>query len=752
MSAQPREFRKAFAGREIIVTVGKLAGQADAAVTVRCGDTVVLGTCMMGPPRPEKDFMPLLVEYEEKFYAAGKIKGSRFVKREGKPTDIAITTGRLIDRSIRPLFPKSLKNDIQVVTTVLSYDEENDAGIAALLAASAALTVSPIPWGGPLGAVRVGRRQGELVVNPAAGTLAEMDLDLVVAATEKEAVMLEADAKEVPEEDLLAAIDVGTKAASELAAFLQEIKEDIGTAKAAGEFFAWPEDLVARVRTEGFADIAAALEQGGEKLALNERVDRIAETLQKKLGDTVEQAEAVKSICHDLHREIVREWILDSGKRVGGRKLDEVRPLAVEVGFLPRTHGSALFQRGETQILSVATLGAPDDVLILDTMTEADTKKRFFHFYNMPAFSVGEIKPNRGPGRRDIGHGMLAERAVQPLIPPKDVFPYTVMVVSEVLSSNGSSSMGSACGASLALMDAGVPVARHVAGIAMGLVADETNQGRKPVVLTDIAGMEDEGCDMDFKVAGTKAGVTALQVDIKLQGLARDVIREAVLGARAAREHILDAMERVIPSPRKELSPYAPRIVSFAIKPEKIRDVIGPRGTVINKIIEETGVDITVEDDGQVSITGTDAAALQKATDWVKSLIREAVPGEEYTGRVTRLMRFGAFVELFPGTEGLVHISEFGPGFVRNIEDVAKEGDSLEVVVKEIDDQGRVNLSLKRGKGAGDRTPPNSLGGAAFPQSSGEGRAGGRGRRFGGLRRSSSRPRGERPPRFRRSF
>lgn len=740
MSEQSSEFRTTCAGRDLLFTVGKLAGQADAAVTVRYGDTVVLGTCMMGPPKPDRDFMPLLVEYEEKFYAAGKIKGSRFLKREGKPTDTAIATGRLIDRSIRPLFPKGLRNDIQVVTTVLSYDEENDSGVVALLAASAALAVSRIPWEGPLGAVRVGRRRDELVVNPAMETLAEMDLDLVVAATEREAVMLEADAREIAEEDLLAGVDVGTKAASELAAFIRGIVKDVGVKKAAGEFFSLPDDLVAAVRAEGMKDIEAALDQGGPKLALGGRVDDIAEALAKKLGDTPERAQAVKNICRDLHREIVREWVLDRGKRVGGRELDAVRPLTVEVGVLPRTHGSALFERGETQVLSVVTLGAPDDVMILDTMTEEDTKKRFFHFYNMPSFSVGEIKPNRGPGRRDIGHGMLAERALRPLVPKKDVFPYTVMVVSEVFSSNGSSSMGSACGASLALMDAGVPVAGHVAGIAMGLVTDEKGKGRKPVVLTDIAGMEDEGCDMDFKVAGTKTGVTALQVDIKLTGLPREAIREAVLGARAAREHILDAMERVIPSPRKELSPYAPRIVSFAIKPEKIRDVIGPRGTVINKIIEETGVDITVEDDGQVSITGTDAAALEKATDWVKSLTREAVPGETYTGRVTRLMRFGAFVELFPGTEGLVHISEFGPGFVRNIEDVAKEGDTLEVVVKEIDEQGRVNLSLKRPVGGGK---PADDQGDAFRSRPPDDR---------GMRRSASRPRGQRPPRFRRSF
>lgn len=754
MDIPAREFRKRFADRDLIVTVGKLAGQADASVTVRLGDTVVLGTAMMGPPRPAIDFMSLLVEYEEKFYAAGKIKGSRFVKREGKPTDVAITTGRLIDRSIRPLFPKNLKNDIQVVTTVLSYDDENDADVVALIAASAALALSPIPWDGPLGAVRVGRRNGGLVLNPLTGVREEMDLDLVVAATEKEAVMLEADAREIPDDDLLAGVDLGTRAASEIAGFLKEIALSVGRPKVAGEYFSLPADLVeATVRAEGRPRVAAALQEGGSKLALNARLDAAAEVLVEKYGDTAAKADAVRMICQDLHREVVRSWILEEGKRVGGRKLDEVRPLSIEVGVLPRTHGSALFQRGETQILSVVTLGAPDDVMILDTMTEEDTKKRFFHFYNMPAFSVGEIKPNRGPGRRDIGHGMLAERAVRPLIPKKEEFPYTVMVVSEVLSSNGSSSMGAACGASLALMDAGAPVARHVAGIAMGLVTDEAGRGRAPKVLTDIAGMEDEGGDMDFKVAGTKAGITALQVDIKLKGLSRAIIAQALAGGRAAREHILDAMEEAIRSPRPQLSPYAPRIVSFVIKREKIRDVIGPRGATINKIIEETGVEITVEDDGQVSITGTDASALQTAEEWVKSLVREAVPGEEYAGKVTRLMRFGAFVEIFPGTEGLVHISEFGPGFVRQIEDVAKEGDALTVVVKEIDDQGRVNLSLKR-PAAGGRTVEGGEwnGGAPFHQPREQGGDG----RFGrGARRSAPpRPRGGGPrgARFRRSF
>lgn len=732
-----KAFRTEVDGRPLTFEVGKFAGQADASVTVRYGDTVVLGTCMMTNPRPGTDFMPLLVEYEEKFYAAGKIKGSRFIKREGKPTDLAIVTSRLIDRSIRPLFPKGMRDDVQVVTTVLSYDDKHEADIVALLAASAALAVSRIPWEGPIGAVRIGRRDGQWLVNPA--TEAEQGtLDLVVSATETEAVMLEASAVEIPEAELLEAIDRGTALAQELATFIRKMQAEVGQTKAAGHFVEFPHDVEEGVRTSAERELTAILAAGSPKVQLNERVDEWTERLVTQFGNTPERAAAVRALAAKFHREVVREWVLNERKRVGERRPDEVRPLSMEAGVLPRTHGSALFQRGETQILSVATLGAPDDILILDTMTEEDTKKRFFHFYNMPGFSVGEIRPNRGPGRRDIGHGMLAERALAPLLPKKEQFPYTVMVVSEVLSSNGSSSMGSACGASLALMDAGVPIPRHVAGIAMGLVTDEQKKGRSPVVLTDIAGMEDEGGDMDFKVAGTRQGVTALQVDIKVHGLSKELISEALAGARSAREQILGEMERVLPAPRAELSPYAPRIVSFQIKPEKIRDVIGPRGTMINKIIEETGTDITVEDDGQVSITGTNHVGLERATEWIKTLTREVLPGEEFSGRVTRLMNFGAFVELIPGTDGLVHISEFGPGFVRQIEDVVSVGDTLPVVVKEIDELGRINLSLKGG------SPRAEAGTAEHPEAGAE-----RGgefdhpRRFG--RGSSRRPPSRRP-------
>lgn len=709
MTSDRREFRAVVAGKELLFRVGEFAGRADGSVTVQYGGTLVLGTAMMADPRPGLDFMPLLVEYEEKFYAAGKIKGSRFIKREGRPTDTAIVAGRLVDRSIRPLFPKGMRDDVQVVTTVLSYDEEHEPDILALIAASAALAVSRIPWQGPIGAVRVGRRNGDMVLNPSPADRKASDLDLIVAASEQEVVMLEADAQEIPEADLLKAIDLGTEGARAIAACIRDIQKEVGAGKVLGHVFEVPKDLSVKVFAEGRRELEEILAAGGPKQDAQDRVDALEDRLVQQLGDTSERATAVRTLFQQMYRNIVREWILVEGRRLGGRRPEELRPLSVQVGVLPRTHGSALFQRGETQVLSITTLGAPDDTLILDTMTE-DTKKHFFHFYNMPGYSVGEVKPNRGPARRDIGHGMLAERSLARLVPTREAFPYTVMVVSEVLSSNGSSSMGSACAASLALMDAGVPFARHVGGIAMGLVTDEHGRGRRPVVLTDIAGMEDEGGDMDFKVSGTKVGVTALQVDIKVHGLPRDIIEAALHGARTARLAIIDAMERVLPSTRPELSPYAPRIVTFRVKPERIRDIIGPRGATINKIVEQTGAEITVEDDGTVFVTAPSPASIEQAVSWIRNLTREVVPGEEFVGRVTRLMNFGAFVELFPGTDGLLHISEFGPGFVRRIEDVAAVGDTLHVVVREIDAQGRVNLARKRASreegGEGPSAPP----------------------------------------------
>ena len=693
----PRTFTGQLGGKEIQIEVGALAQQADAAVTCRIGGTLVLGTVVMSDSvREGVDYMPLLVEYEEKFYAAGKIKGSRFVKREGKPTDLAIATSRMIDRSIRPLFPKRMRNDVHVVTTVLSYDGENAADVTALLAASAALTISRAPWDGPLGVARVGRVQGRFVVNPSVAEIGASDLDLVVVATATDAVMLEAEGHEIPEDDLLAAIDLGTKEARALAQFLGGIRQEVGVPKDEPISFELPRELVDRVRTSVGRDVTAILADGGRKLLIERKLQKLHTRVVSELGLDEEAAATALVVIGDMHREVVREWILSERKRVNGRRTDEVRPLRIQTGVVPRTHGSALFERGETQILTTITLGAPDDAMILDSMTQEDTKKRYMHFYNMPAFSVGEIAPNRGPGRRDIGHGALAERALARLMPPREKFPYTIMAVSEVLSSNGSSSMGSACGSSLALMDAGVPIAAGVAGIAMGLVTDEKGEGRPPVVLTDIAGMEDEGCDMDFKVAGTRKGVTAVQVDIKVHGLPRAIITEALAGARAARGHILDAMDAVIRAPRPELSPFAPRILAMQINPEKIADLIGPRGKHINQIIEETDVQIDVEDSGLVSITAKDPAALEKAKSWVEKLTHEVQAGERFSGRVTRIMKFGAFVEILPGAEGLVHISELARERVNRVEDVVHVGQVIPVVVTEIDSQGRINLSHKR--------------------------------------------------------
>jgi polyribonucleotide nucleotidyltransferase len=696
--SSPREFRRQIAGKEMVLSVGVLAPQANAAVTCRVGDTLVLGTVVMNDSvREGIDYMPLLVEYEEKFYAAGKIKGSRFVKREGRPTDIAVTTSRMVDRSIRPLFPKRMRNDVHVVTTVLSYDGENAPDVPAMVAASAALTISRVPWDGPLGAVRIGRKNGTLIVNPAVReTQEETDLDLIVAASATEAVMLEAGGKEIPEADMITAIDLGTKEAGVVAAFLAEVRKEIGVPKVKPILAPLSDDISAKVRAAATKDAEAILREGGAKLAVEEKFAALEEKVIADLKLSDDEAKAASNALGDLHRDIVREWIIAEGRRLNNRKAAEVRPLRVEVGVVPRAHGSALFERGETQILSIVTLGSPDDAMILDTMTEEDRKKRYMHFYNMPAFSVGEIAPNRGPGRRDIGHGALAEKALTSLLPAKEQFPYTVMVVSEVLASNGSSSMGSACGSSLALMDAGVPIPRPVAGIAMGLVTDETQRGRAPVVLTDIAGMEDEGCDMDFKVAGTEKGITALQVDIKTHGLSADVVRQAVEGARTARLQILEAMNAVLGKARPELSKYAPRILALQINPEKIKDLIGPRGKHINQIIEETNVDIDVEDSGLVMITAKDPAAMAKAKEWVENLTREVQPGERFSGRVTRIMKFGAFVEILPGTEGLVHISELANHRVNRVEDVVHVGQVIPVIVTEIDQMGRVNLSHKR--------------------------------------------------------
>lgn len=697
--AKSLEFKKTVAGEDFIVTVGGLALQADSSVTCQIGGTFVLATVVMsGSARPGVDYMPLLVEYEEKYYAAGKIKGSRFVKREGRPTDNAVTTSRMIDRALRPLFPDNMLNDVQVVTTVLSYDGEHQPDVPAMIAASTALSLSRVPWAGPLGMVRVGLVDGKMVINPKVADAEKGELDLIVSGTKDEVVMLEAGAKEVADETLFEAIKLGQKEVSEIASFISDIKAQLGVEKSDYIKSDVPTELVSRIREIAQKPAEEIFGKGGRKIDIEKEYQGLTAKVVSELKLEGNDASYAGKAVREIYREITREKILNDGIRMNNRGINEVRKISAKLGVVPRAHGSALFERGETQVLTIVTLGAPGDSMILDTMTDHDFEKRYMHFYNFPGFSVHEVRPNRGPGRRDIGHGALAERAIAPLIPDKEKFGYTIMAVSEVLSSNGSSSQASACGSSLALMDAGVPLPATVAGIAMGLVTDEKGQNRKPVVLTDIAGMEDEGCDMDFKVAGTKKGVTSVQVDIKTHGISMEVIEKAINGAREARLSIMQTMDSVISEPRKEMSPYAPRLVTLRINPEKIGDLIGPKGKNINKIIEETGVQIDVEDDGLVTITAKDPEGMEKAREWVEMLTREVKAGDSFQGRVTRIMKFGAFVEVLPGTEGLVHISELAPQRVNRVEDVVKLGDVISVIVTEIDDQGRINLSHKRAK------------------------------------------------------
>lgn len=729
-------FSTQWGGRTLTIEVGKYAAQASGACTVRYGDTVVLATTVISETKREGiDFFPLVVDYEEKLYAAGKIKSSRFMKREGRPSDEAILTSRLIDRSIRPLFDNRMRNDVQVITTVLSVDMENDSDIPALIGASCALMISEIPWDGPIGAIRIGRipsedpaREAEWVINPTFAAREKSVLDLVVSGSPDRVLMLEAGASQVPEEVMEEAILFGQKHLREVTALISEVREKVGRAKrpvlsittdeerrAADEERLLLENAQAfvlpKIRERFFgAPRASKDERRAAREALEEELE--AHLVSKNIGKD-KRAAALNAIYDFIEAEVTRA-ILDEDRRVDGRGLDEIRPLVVEVGLLPRTHGSGHFARGETQILSTVTLGAPSLEQTIEGM-EVSGKKHYMHHYNFPPFAVGEVAPLRGPGRREIGHGALAERAVTPVLPKREGFPYTIRVVSEVLSSNGSSSMASTCGSTLALMDAGVPIAAPVSGIAMGLASDSSGRWK---ILTDLQDLEDGKGGMDFKIGGTRAGITAIQMDTKTKGLTADMIRETLIRARAARLKLLDAMERVIPASRAELSPYAPRIVSLQISPDRIRDVIGPGGKVINEIIAKTGVEIDIEQTGLVMITSVSAEAAAKALEWVKNLTREVKPGEVFQGKVTRILDFGAFVEILPKQEGLVHISELAPFHVRAVYDVVNVGDVIPVVVMEIDEMGRINLSLKRapgysveqyGKGAerfADEAPP----------------------------------------------
>lgn len=681
-------------GQELCIKTGELARQANGSVVVQYGQTVVLGAAVMGKPlNPNGDFLPLLVDYEERFYAAGKIKGSRFVKREGRPHDDAILTARLIDRSIRPLFPKDMINDVQVVVTVLSYDGENDPDVPAMIAACAALDISDIPWNGPLAACRVARCKGKFVINPTASEREESDLDLLMAGNESEVVMLEGGARQVPEMEVLNAIIEGQKALGVIIQLMSELRKQAGRTKRKPVQVSRPEELVSRLQEIARKTLTENLNKASSKdtIAQAERDTHqfVLDSLSEE--DRKEAERWIATAVHELHGLVARERIIRDGLRSDRRALDEVRPISVKAGFLPRTHGSALFQRGDTQILTTVTLGGPGDQLWLDTM-ETEKKKQYIHYYNFPGYSVGETRPMRGPGRREIGHGALAERALLPVLPSRETWPYMMMLVSEVLESHGSSSMASACGSSLALMDAGVPITSHIAGIAMGLMTDEKGTYR---ILTDIAGIEDEQGDMDCKIAGSAIGVTALQMDVKVSGISLKILSETLEQAARARRQILDIMSTGIEHPRSELSPYAPRIETIRIPIEKIGDLIGPKGKHVNEIIDQTGVDIDIEDDGLVSITANDPVAMKKALEWVHNLTREIKAGERFEGKVTRIMNFGAFVEIMPNVEGLVHISQFRDERISRIDDVVKVGDMIPVVVLEIDSQGRINLSHK---------------------------------------------------------
>ncbi|MBU1083351.1 polyribonucleotide nucleotidyltransferase [Patescibacteria group bacterium] len=680
---------------KLTIETGKMAQLASGSVTVTVGETVVLATAVVSnTPKENIDYFPLLVDFEERMYASGKISGSRFIKREGRSSENAILTSRLIDRPLRPLFPKGFYNDVQIIITVLSADLIHDPDVIAIIAASSALTLAGAPFDGPVGAVRVGLVDDKLVLNPSyeeIGTTSQ--LDLIVAGTKDKVLMVEASASEVSEEKMIEAIEFAHKALGPTIVIQEEMMSKLSNKKEYA--FELPADQLVDEITKFIGDKANEALYNPEKTKRNEMMDALREAVKQQFVTEENSERIVSEVFSSVISQEFRKNILENEKRPDGRKIDEIRPISCEIKILPRPHGSALFTRGETQALTTVTLGSVSDEQMIDTM-DSDTTKRYMHHYNFPPYSVGEIKPMRGPSRRDIGHGSLAERALFPTIPSKDDFPYTIRVVSEILASNGSSSMAAVCGSTLSLMDAGVPITKPVAGIAMGVVIGEGNTHK---VLTDIAGVEDYNGDMDFKVAGTKDGITALQLDTKVHGLNVSILQESFSRAKIARLEILKNITDCISSPRPELSMYAPRVTMLKIDPDKIRDVIGPGGKIINEIIDRAGgkgvTEINIEDDGTVYVSSTNAAYTESAVSEIKNITREVQAGERFTGKVTRIMDFGAFVEIFPGTEGLVHISELADRRVDKVTDVVKVGDILPVIVKEIDNMGRLNLSHK---------------------------------------------------------
>ena len=683
-------FKMDFAGRELSVEIGKIAELASGSAILQYGETMVMvNTSKSAQPRDGIDFFPLSVDYEEKLYSVGKIPGG-FLKREGKPSEKAILTSRLIDRPIRPLFPKGFRNDVQVVATVLSVDQDCTPDIVAMIGSSIALSISDIPFNGPTGSVLVGLVDGAFVINPTAEQREKSSLHLVVSGTKDAIMMVEAGAEEIPDELMLEAILFAHEEIKKVVEFIETIVAEVGKEKIEVTLFEINADVEKAVR-EFSTDKMKEAVKTVEKLERMEKMDAVKEATFENFEDIVEEfGQDIEETLHAIIKEQVRKLIVHENVRPDNRKPDEIRPIWCDNGFIPRAHGSGLFTRGQTQVMSIATLGALGDVQILDGLDEEESK-RYMHHYNFPAYSVGEARPSRGPGRREIGHGALAERALLPVIPSKEDFPYAIRVVSEVLSSNGSTSQGSVCGSTLSLLDAGVPLKDMVAGIAMGLIKHDD----KVAVLSDIQGMEDHLGDMDFKVAGTEHGITAIQMDIKIAGIDEEVLRTALKQAKVGRIHILNEMRKTIAAPKPELSKYAPKIVTMNINPDKIRDVIGPGGKIITKIIDETGVKIDIEQTGEVFISGIDAEMIAKAQELINNIVAEAEVGETYTGKVTRIMNFGAFVEVLPGKEGLLHISHIAHERVNKVEDVLNIGDEVTVKVTEIDEKGRVNLSRK---------------------------------------------------------
>ena len=687
-----REFIYDLSGRELKVTIGKVAEQANGSCLVQCGETVVLvNACASKEPREGVDFFPLSCDFEEKLYSVGKIPGG-FIKREGRPSEKSILTSRLIDRPLRPLFPEGYRNDVQVIATALSVEQDNQPDILAMIGSSIALTISDIPFNGPTGSVNVGYVDGEYVINPTIAQREKSRLNITVSGTKDAIMMVEAGADILSEEEVLNAILFAHEEIKSICNFIETIREEVGKEKSEVIIKQRDEDLFNSIIEFGKEQIISAL-RTPNKMEREENLDKITkEIFEKFLPDYEDKKGEINSAIESVIVDEVRRLIIEEGIRPDDRELDEVRKISCERGLLPRTHGSGLFTRGQTQVLTLTTLGAPGEVQVLDGVIDEDDK-RYMHQYNFPPFSVGDVRPLRSPGRREIGHGALAERALVPVLPSEEEFPYTMRLVSEVLSSNGSSSQASICGSTLSLLDAGVPIKDSVAGIAMGLIKDEKTN--KIAILTDIQGLEDHFGDMDFKVAGTKNGITALQMDIKIDGISREILATALEKAKRARLHILSIMNDCIATPSEEMSKYAPKIFTMQILPEKIREVIGPGGKVINKIIDETGVKIDTFDDGRIAITADSRKNGERAIEMINEIVKEIEVGEIYSGVITTITNFGAFVELIKGKEGLLHISNMTHERLNKVEDLFKVGDVVEVKVIEIDNQGKIKLSRK---------------------------------------------------------